>query len=107
MADGWNALLRELSNVMTCLQNYLPPPAQAQAHPAHAQAQAQERPPPPPERPAWEPAVGLGGGLVTLVTRLVKSVTLPMTFCEKVCIPTATEAAKSAPGRRGTDGVEE
>jgi hypothetical protein len=84
--------------------DYLPPPAQAQAHPAQAQAQAQDRPPPP-ERPPEEPADGLGGGLVTFVTRLVKSDTLPMTFCEKVCIPTATEAAKSEPGRRGTDGV--
>jgi hypothetical protein len=44
--------------------------------------------------------------LVTLVTRLVKSVTLPMTFCEKVCVPSATEAAKSEPGRRGTDGMD-
>ncbi len=43
--------------------------------------------------------------MVTLVTRLVKSPTLPMTFCEKVCVPSATEAAKSEPGRRGTDGM--
>ncbi len=86
---------------------YLPPPAQAHAQPAHAQAHAQERPPPPPERPPDEPDVGLGGGLVTFVTRLVKSVTLPITFCEKVCIPTATEAAKSDPGRRGADGVDD
>ena len=42
--------------------------------------------------------VGLGGGLVTFVTRLVKSLTLPMTLCEKVCTPPTTEAAKSAPG---------
>ncbi len=48
---------------------------------------------------------GGGGGLVTLVTRLVKSETLPMTRCEKVCIPTATEEAKSEPGRLGTDGI--
>ena len=41
---------------------------------------------------------GLGGGLVTFVTRLVKSLTLPITFCEKVCTPPTTEAAKSAPG---------
>ena len=43
--------------------------------------------------------------MVTLVTRLVKSDTLPMTFCEKVCMPTATEAAKSEPGRLGTEGI--
>ena len=73
--------------------SYLPPPAQAQAQPAQAHAQAQE----PPLRPPREPDEGLGGGLVTLVTRLVKSVTLPMTFCEKVCVPTATDAAKSEP----------
>jgi hypothetical protein len=60
--------------------NYLPPPAQAQAQPAQAQAQAQPPLPwyPPPLR------LGGGGGLVTLVTRLVKSLTLPMTFCENV-----------------------
>ena len=50
--------------------------------------------------------VGFGGGLVTLVTRLVKSVTLPITFCENVCIPFATDAAKSDPGKRGTEGME-
>ncbi len=44
---------------------------------------------------------------MTLVTRDVKSVTLPITLCEKVCIPTATEDAKSEPGRLGTDGVDE
>lgn len=82
---------------------YLPPPAHAQAQPAQAQAQAQERPPPP-VRPPCEPPDGLGGGLVTFVTRLVKSDTLPMTFCEKVCMPTATDAAKSEPGSRGTEG---
>ncbi len=43
--------------------------------------------------------------MVTLVTRLVKSPTLPMTRCENVCMPTATEAAKSEPGRLGTDGM--
>lgn len=43
---------------------------------------------------------------MTFVTRLVKSVTLPITFCEKVCIPTATEDAKSEPGNRGTEGME-
>lgn len=43
---------------------------------------------------------------MTLVTRLVKSVTLPMTFCEKVCTPLATDEAKSDPGRRGTEGIE-
>ena len=40
-----------------------------------------------------------------MVTRLVKSERLPMTRWEKVCIPTATEAAKSEPGRRGTEGI--
>ena len=30
-----------------------------------------------------------------------------MTFCEKVCMPTATDEAKSAPGNRGTEGVDE
>ena len=40
-----------------------------------------------------------------MVTRLVKSPTLPMTFCEKVCMPTATEAAKSEPGSLGTEGI--
>ena len=75
--------------------DYRPPPAQAQAQPAQAQAHAQ-----PPLRPPREPPeeLGLGGGLVTFVTRLVKSWTLPMTFCEKVCTPPTTEAAKSAPG---------
>jgi hypothetical protein len=43
--------------------------------------------------------------LVTFVTRVVKSVTLPITFWEKVCIPTATDAAKSEPGRFGTEGM--
>ncbi len=43
--------------------------------------------------------------MVTFVTRLVKSPTLPMTFCENVCMPTATEAAKSEPGSLGTDGM--
>ena len=43
--------------------------------------------------------VGFGGGLVTLVTRDVKSLMLPMTRCEKVCTPPTTEAEKSAPGR--------
>jgi hypothetical protein len=43
--------------------------------------------------------------LVTLVTRLVKSPTLPITFCEKVCVPNATEAAKSEPGSLGTEGM--
>ena len=43
---------------------------------------------------------------MTFVTRVVKSVTLPMTFCENVCMPTATEAAKSAPGSRGTEGID-
>ncbi len=90
---------------MSQLENYRPPPAQAQAQPAHAHAQAHERPPPP-ERPPYEPVVGFGAGLVTLVTRLVKSVTLPITRCEKVCIPTATDDAKSDPGRRGTDGMD-
>ena len=99
--------LIELSRVTSCLDIiYRPPPAQAQAQPAQAQAQAQERPPPPPVRPPYEPVDGLGGGLVTFVTRLVKSVTLPMTRCENVCMPEATEEAKSAPGRRGTDGKE-
>ena len=41
-----------------------------------------------------------------MVTRVVKSVTLPITFCEKVCMPTATDDAKSDPGRRGTDGMD-
>jgi hypothetical protein len=44
--------------------------------------------------------------LVTLVTRLVKSVTLPMTFCDMVCTPTTTDEAKSEPGRRGTEGMD-
>jgi hypothetical protein len=44
--------------------------------------------------------------LVTFVTRLVKSVTLPMTFCEKVCTPVATEEAKSEPGKCGTEGID-
>jgi hypothetical protein len=44
--------------------------------------------------------------LVTFVTRLVKSVTLPMTFCENVCTPVTTDDAKSEPGNRGTDGRE-
>ena len=87
--------------------SYRPPPAQAQAQPAQAQAHAQERPPPPPLRPPLEPLVdGLGGGLVTFVTRLVKSVMLPMTFCEKVWTPFATDEAKSEPGRCGTEGMD-
>jgi hypothetical protein len=28
-----------------------------------------------------------------------------MTFCENVCMPTATDAAKSEPGRLGTEGM--
>ncbi len=43
--------------------------------------------------------------MVTLVTRLVKSPTLPMTFWDMVCMPTAMEAAKSEPGRLGTEGI--
>lgn len=74
---------------------YLPPPAQAQAQPAQAQAQAQ----PPPPRELLPVPDEIGTGLVTLVTRLVKSLTLPMTFCEKFCTPPTTDAAKSAPGR--------
>ena len=42
--------------------------------------------------------------MVTLVTRLVKSDRLPIVRCERVCMPTATEAAKSEPGRLGTEG---
>lgn len=88
-------------------QTHLPPPAQAQAQPAHAQAHAHDRPPPPPGRPPRElPAAGFGRGLVTFVTRLVKSVTLPMTFWENVCVPSATAAAKSEPGKRGTEGMD-
>src|SRR5512133_1144204 len=83
---------------------YRPPPAQAQAQPAQAQAQ-----PPPPERPLPEREGG-GGGLVTLVTPLVKSLTLPSTLLEKFCTPPTTEAAKSAPGREtrplDEDGIE-
>ena len=37
--------------------------------------------------------------MVTLVTRLVNSLTFPITFEEKVCTPVTTDAAKSAPGR--------
>ena len=84
--------------------DHRPPPAQAQAHPAQAQAHAQERPPPP-YRPPREPLEGGGGGLVTLVTRLVKSVTLPIVLWDRVCMPAAMEAAKSEPGRRGTEGI--
>jgi hypothetical protein len=50
---------------------------------------------------------GGGGGLVRLVTRLVKSPTLPITFCEKFCMPPTTEAAKAAPGRPELDGRDE
>jgi hypothetical protein len=78
------------------VESYRPPPAQAQAQPAQAQAQAQPRLPPPPMLRPLE--VGFGGGLVTLVTRLVKSLMLPITFWEKVWTPPTTEAAKSAPG---------
>ena len=60
---------------------YRPPPAQAHAHPAHAQAQAQLCPPPLPLR--YELLDGGGGGLVTLVTRLVKAPRSPRTFVEK------------------------
>jgi hypothetical protein len=77
---------------------YLPPPAQAQAQPAQAQAQAQERPPPLPRPPLRPLEVGLGGGLVAPVTLSVKVLTLPTTFCEKVCTPVTICAAKSAPG---------
>jgi len=84
-------------------KRYRPPPAQAQAQPAHAHAQAH---PPPPLRPPRELDEGFGGGLVTLVTRLVKSVTLPITFCEKVCTPVTMDAAKSEPGKFGTEGME-
>jgi hypothetical protein len=87
--------------------SYLPPPAQAQAQPAQAQAQAQLLPPPPPLQPR-PLEVDFGTGLVLLVTRLVKSPTLPMTFWENPCTPPTTEAAKSAPGRlvERDDGTE-
>ena len=76
----WGLRLQRLETLTPW--SYLPPPAQAQAQPAQAQAQAQPRLPPPPIlRPL---VVGFGGGLVTLVTRLVNSLTLPITFWEKV-----------------------
>jgi hypothetical protein len=41
--------------------------------------------------------------LVTLVTPPVKSATLPVTLLAKFCTPPTTEAAKSAPGRVGSE----
>ena len=79
--------------------DYLPPPAQAQAQPAQAQAHAQERPPPPLRPPLRPLDVGLGGGFVAPVTLSVKVLTLPTTFCEKVCTPVTICAAISEPGR--------
>ncbi len=46
---------------------------------------------------------GLGGGLVTPVTRDVKLPTSPKTLPEKVCTPLTTEAAKSEPGKWGME----
>ena len=80
---------------------YRPPPAQAQAQPAQAQAQAQL---PPLLRPPL--LVATGAGFVLLVTRLVKSVTLPTTSLAKPCIPVTIEAANSPPGRLGMEGAE-
>ena len=87
---------------------YLPPPAQAQAHPAQAHAQAQAHPPPPP--PCDLPAlvvVGFGGGFVTLVIPLVKSLKFPITPPAKLWTPVAIDAAKSEPGRLGSEGPDD
>jgi len=45
----------------------------------------------------------LGTGLDLSVTPLVKSVTSPITFAEKLCIPLTIEAAKAEPGRLGSE----
>jgi len=84
-------------------QFYLPPPAQAQAQPAQAQAHAQWLPPllPPPELLPLLVATGMG--LVLLVILLVKSPTLPMTLPDTFCTPFTIEAAKSEPGKWGSD----
>ncbi len=79
---------------------YRPPPAQAQAQPAQAQAQAQLRPPLLPED--REEVVGLGSGLVRLVTPLVNPVRLPMAPAAKAWVPLTTDEAKFEPGRLGT-----
>jgi hypothetical protein len=42
-----------------------------------------------------------GGGLVLLVILLVKSLKFSITEADTFCTPLTTEAAKSAPGRRG------
>lgn len=46
----------------------------------------------------------LGGGLVWLVIRLVKSVRLPTTLVAKFCTPVTTEPAKAEPGSVGIEG---
>lgn len=92
------ALQFGLESLPTLESDYLPPPAQAQAQPAQAQAHAQERPPPPLRPPLRPLEAGLGGGFVAPVTLSVKALTLPTTFCEKVCTPVTICAAMSAPG---------
>ena len=85
---------------------YRPPPAHAHAQPAQAQAQAQAQPPLLPElRLLWEEE-GLGGGLVTWVTPLVKPVTLRTMLLDVPSIPRTSVAAKAAPGRVGRRGAE-
>jgi hypothetical protein len=46
---------------------------------------------------------GGGGGLVTLVTPLVKEVTFPSTLEAKFWTPPTTEAANAEPGKLGNE----
>jgi hypothetical protein len=82
---------------------YRPPPAQAQAHPAQAQAHAQDEPPPlprpPDERKVLE--LGLGSGLVLLVTAPVKELRLPTAPADIAVTVLVNEAAASEPGSFG------
>jgi hypothetical protein len=78
-----------------------PPPAQAHAQPAQAQAQA--HPLPPPREKELREVDGGGGGLVVFVTPLVNPTRLVTRFEAVVCTPFTTEAAKSEPGRVGSE----
>jgi len=81
---------------------YRPPPAHAHAQPAQAQAQAQAQPPLLPElRPLWEEE-GLGGGLVTWVTPLVKPVTLRTMLLAVPSIPRTSVATQARVSRAGS-----
>jgi len=85
--------------------DYRPPPAQAHAQPAQAQAHAQLLPPLLPLL-LLPDEDDFGTGLVLVVMRSVKLVTLPTTSLAKPCIPVTTEAANSPPGKLGIEGAD-